>query len=65
MSDGRTLRDHLIEVCVSVKKVFNTKVRATPAKVKPMKLEVDDSVWEDPANARQLNKQKLENKSTK
>jgi hypothetical protein len=51
MADGRTLQDHLIQVCVEVQRVFNTKVRATPAKVTPTKLEVDHSIWEDPANA--------------
>ena len=51
MNDGRTLKDHLVEVCKRVRKVFNTKVRATPARVTPMRLEVDEDLWEDPANA--------------
>ena len=51
MPDGRTLRDHLIQVCEDVKYVFNTKVRSTPARVTPMQLEVDESVWHNPANA--------------
>ena len=33
MLDGRTLRDHLIQVCEDVKYVFNTKVRATSAEI--------------------------------
>ena len=33
MLGGRTLRDHLIQVCEDVKYVFNTKVKATPAEI--------------------------------
>ena len=51
MIDGRSLRDHLTDVCLAVKKVFNTKVRSTPARVTPMRLEVDEAIWHDPANA--------------
>ena len=51
MIDGRSLRDHLTDVCLAVKEVFNTKVRSTPARVTPMRLEVDESIWHDPANA--------------
>jgi hypothetical protein len=51
MPDGRTLYDHLVEVCQDVKGVFNTKVRATPARVTPMKLEVNENIWHDPGNA--------------
>jgi hypothetical protein len=51
MKDGRTLQGHLTTVCEAIRAVFNTKVRSTPAKVTPMRLEVDARVWEDPANA--------------
>ena len=51
MSDGRTLKEWLIEVCDDLKPVFNTKVRPTPARVTPMRLVVDESIWEDSANA--------------
>ena len=50
MQDGHTLKDHVVEVCRKVLRVFNTKVRATPAKVPPLWLEVDENLWEDPAN---------------
>ena len=36
MQDGHTLKDHVVEECRKVLRVFNTKVRATPAKVPPM-----------------------------
>ena len=51
MSDGRTLKEWLTEVCDDLKPVFNTKVRLTPAKVTPMRLVVDEGIWEDSANA--------------
>jgi hypothetical protein len=51
MKDGRTLKEHLTDACSSIKQVFNTKVSATPARVTPMKLEVDETLWHDPANA--------------
>jgi hypothetical protein len=51
MPDGRTLYDHLVEVCEDVKGVFNTKVRATPARVTPLTLEVNENIWHDPGNA--------------
>jgi hypothetical protein len=51
MKDGRTLREHLAEVCLKIRPVFNTKVRSIPAQVTPMKLEVDDRLWENPSNA--------------
>jgi hypothetical protein len=51
MKDGRSLHEHLKEVCLYVKPVFNTKVRSTPALVTPMRLEVQDHLWEDPSNA--------------
>jgi hypothetical protein len=51
MKDGRRLSEHLKEVCLNVKPVFNTKVRSTPALVTPMRLEVQDHLWEDPSNA--------------
>jgi hypothetical protein len=53
MSDGRTLKDWLTEVCETIKPVFNTKVRPTPARVTPMRLEVDESIWNDGANSLQ------------
>jgi hypothetical protein len=53
MSDGRTLKDWLTEVCETLKPVFNTKVRPTPARVTPMRLEVDESIWNDSANSLQ------------
>jgi hypothetical protein len=51
MQDGRTMREHLVDVCIDISDVFNTKVRATPARVTPMKLVVDVDKWENPANA--------------
>jgi hypothetical protein len=53
MSDGRTLKDWLTLVCETLKPVFNTKVRPTPARVTPMRLEVDESIWNDGANSLQ------------
>ena len=50
MSDGRTLKHWLTDVCENNKPVFNTKVRPTPALVTPMRLEVDESIWRDSAN---------------
>jgi hypothetical protein len=51
MSDGRTLKEWLTEVCENNKPVFNTKVRPLPAKVTPMRLVVDESIWHDSANS--------------
>jgi hypothetical protein len=51
MSDGRTLKEWLTETCEDLKPVFNTKVRPTPALVTPMRLEVDESVWNDSKNS--------------
>ena len=45
------MREHLVDVCIDISDVFNTKVRATPARVTPMKLVVDVDKWENPANA--------------
>ena len=53
MSDGRTLKDWLTQVCETLKPVFNTKVRLTPARVTPMRLEVDENIWNDGANSLQ------------
>ena len=53
MSDGRTFKKWLTTVCEDLKPVFNTKVRPTPAKVTPMRLEVDESIWNDSANSLQ------------
>jgi hypothetical protein len=53
MSDGRTLKDWLTQVCETLKPVFNTKVRPTPARVTPMRLEVDENIWNDGANSLQ------------
>ena len=51
MIDGRSLHDHSTEVCLSVENVFYTKVRCTPARGPPTRLEVDESIWHDPTNA--------------
>ena len=51
MSDGRTLKEWLTDVCEDLKPVFYTKVRPTPALVTPMRLVVDESVWNDSANS--------------
>jgi hypothetical protein len=53
MSDERTLKDWHTQVCETLKPVFNTKVRPTPARVTPMRLEVNESIWNDGANSLQ------------
>ena len=53
MPDRRTLKDWLTQVCETLKPVFNTKVRPTPARVTPMRLEVDENIWNDGANSLQ------------
>jgi len=51
MKDVGTLYEGLQTVCNKFKTVFNTKVNPTPAFIKPMKLEVDEKIWNDRANA--------------
>jgi hypothetical protein len=51
MKDGKTLQENLRGVCNEYKSVFNTKVHPTPAYITPMKLEVDETIWNDRANA--------------
>ena len=51
MKDGSTLQQSLRNVCDKFKAVFNTKVNPIPADIKPMKLEVDEAIWHDRANA--------------
>ena len=53
MLDGRTLKDWLTDMCETIKPVFNTRGRPTPARVTSMRLEVDESIWNDSANSLQ------------
>jgi hypothetical protein len=50
IKDGSNLGQSLRDVCDSLKRVFNTKVHPTPALVTPMRLEVDEKIWNARAN---------------
>jgi hypothetical protein len=54
IKDGSTLQQSLQSVCDEYKAGMKTKVNPITAQLKPMKLEVDESIWHDCANAAAL-----------